>query len=121
VNFGGYESPERSQVFDINDFDETVLQIKEAEASVLEPFVGRSSCTNHGQRVVQGQRLMQSASAIFLGWTRDQFDGVEHHYYVRQLWDRKLSPNLSNASPQLLAAYGEICGWTLARAHAAMS
>jgi hypothetical protein len=61
---------------------------------------------------------MQSASDIFLGWSRDRFDGVEHHYYVRQLWDGKMSPNLSSASPQLLSVYGKICGWTLARAHA---
>jgi uncharacterized protein (DUF2252 family) len=98
--------------------DPLFLQIKEAEASVLEPFVGRSGFTDHGQRVVEGQRLMQSASDIFLGWSRDRFDGVEHHYYVRQLWDGKMSPNLSIASPQFLAVYGEICGWTLARAHA---
>src|SRR5262249_2242567 len=66
-----------------------------------------------------GQRLMQSASDIFLGWTRDRGpDGVERDYYVRQLWDGKLSPNLSNASPRLLGVYGEMCGWTLARAHA---
>jgi uncharacterized protein (DUF2252 family) len=98
--------------------DPLFLQIKEAEASVLEPFVGRSGFTDHGQRVVEGQRLMQSASDIFLGWSRDRFDGVEHHYYVRQLWDGKMSPNLSSASPQLLSVYGKICGWTLARAHA---
>jgi uncharacterized protein (DUF2252 family) len=99
--------------------DPLFLQIKEAEASVLEPFVGRSGYKDHGQRVVEGQRLMQSASDIFLGWSRDAgLDAIERHYYIRQLWDGKLSPNLSTATPQLLSVYGKICGWTLARAHA---
>ena len=99
--------------------DPLFLQLKEAEASVLEPFIGSSGYKDHGQRVVEGQRLMQSASDIFLGWSRDaDLDGIERHYYVRQLWDGKLSPNLSNATPQSLSVYGKICGWTLARAHA---
>ena len=102
-----------------DDNDPLFLQIKEAETSVLEPFVGPSGYADHGQRVVEGQRLMQSASDIFLGWTRAAgIDDVERHYYVRQLWDGKLSPNLAGATPQLLGVYGEICGWTLARAHA---
>jgi uncharacterized protein (DUF2252 family) len=102
-----------------DDNDPLFLQIKEAEASVLEPFVGPSEYPEHGQRVVEGQRLMQAASDIFLGWTRNEgFDGVERHYYVRQLWDGKLAPDLTRAKPGLLSVYGQMCGWTLARAHA---
>jgi hypothetical protein len=99
--------------------DPLFLQIKEAEASVLEAHVGACIYRDHGQRVVEGQRLMQSASDIFLGWMKDQdADGTEHHYYVRQLWDGKLSANVSGWRPEFLAVYGQMCGWTLARAHA---
>ena len=99
--------------------DPLLLQIKEAEASVLEPYAGKSGYAQHGQRVVEGQRLMQAASDIFLGWdqTRD-LEGVERHFYVRQLWDGKVSPDLATMPPSLLPIYGEMCGWTLARAHA---
>jgi uncharacterized protein (DUF2252 family) len=103
-----------------NEADTLILQIKEAEASVLERFLGRSAYNNHGQRVVEGQRLMQAASDIFLGWQRvaQGVDGRPHDYYVRQLWDWKLSPNIDVLLPDALAAYAQMCGWTLARSHA---
>jgi uncharacterized protein (DUF2252 family) len=104
-----------------SDVDDTlILQVKEAEPSVLERFVGKSSFNNHGQRVVEGQRLMQAASDVFLGWHRTSQgeDGLPHDYYVRQLWDWKLSANIDSMGPELLASYAEMCGWTLARAHA---
>ena len=103
------------------DNDDTlILQAKEAEASVLERFVGKSAFDNHGQRVVEGQRLMQAASDIFLGWHRVTrgADGRPHDYYFRQLWDWKLSAAVETMSPELLGAYAQLCGWTLARAHA---
>ena len=93
--------------------------MKEAEASVLEPFLKKSGYTNHGQRVVEGQRLMQATSDIFLGWQRvDGVDGRTHDYYMRQLWDWKASADIETMTPELLSFYGQICGWTLARAHA---
>ncbi len=99
--------------------DPLFLQAKEAEASVLEAFVGKSKFDNHGRRVVEGQRLMQSASDIFLGWVRAEgIDGRTRDFYVRQLWDAKGSANIEAMSPSTLAIYAEICGWTLARAHA---
>lgn len=99
--------------------DPLFLQAKEAEASVLEPFLGKSRFTNHGQRVVEGQRLMQAASDIMLGWTRARgVDGVERDFYVRQLWDEKATALVETMSPRTMRLYGEICGWTLARAHA---
>jgi uncharacterized protein (DUF2252 family) len=99
--------------------DPLFLQIKEAEASVLEPFLVKSSYTNHGQRVVEGQRLMQAATDIFLGWARVTGpDGVKRDFYMRQLWDWKASADIGAMSPELLTTYGQICGWTLARAHA---
>jgi uncharacterized protein (DUF2252 family) len=99
--------------------DPLFLQIKEAEASVLEPFLVKSSYTNHGQRVVEGQRLMQAATDIFLGWARvTRPDGVKRDFYMRQLWDWKASADIGAMSPELLTTYGQICGWTLARAHA---
>lgn len=91
------------------------LQIKEAFASVLEPFAGKSQFGNHGQRVVIGQRLMQSASDIFLGWTQGD-EG--RHFYVRQLRDAKVKPILEMMEADDLAAYARACGWALARAHA---
>jgi uncharacterized protein (DUF2252 family) len=103
------------------DLDDTlILQVKEAEASVLEQFLSRSTFGNQGQRVAEGQRLMQAASDVFLGWQRvvQGYDGRSHDYYVRQLWDWKLSANIDTMTPQLLASYAEMCGWTLARAHA---
>jgi uncharacterized protein (DUF2252 family) len=99
--------------------DPLFLQAKEAEASVLEEFVGKSRFGNHGERVVEGQRLMQSASDIFLGWVRAPgADGKDRDYYVRQLWDSKASADIEAMSASTLAIYAQICGWTLARAHA---
>jgi uncharacterized protein (DUF2252 family) len=99
--------------------DPLILQAKEAQASVLEPHLGTSAFANHGERVVVGQRLMQSASDIFLGWIRHEgIDGVARDFYVRQLWDWKGSIDLQTLIPSGLRLYGEICGWTLARAHA---
>ena len=102
------------------DQDPLFLQVKEADASVLEPFVGKSRFSNHGRRVVEGQRLMQAASDIMLGWlhTDAGVDGKPHDFYVRQLWDWKFSPRLEAGSAQLLRPYGQLCAWTLARAHA---
>ncbi len=99
--------------------DPLFLQIKEAEAAVGEPFLGPSEYPHHGQRVVEGQRLMQGASDIFLGW--DSFrgeDGITRHFYLRQLWDWKFSVDVDTMAPETLGIYAEICGWTLARAHA---
>jgi uncharacterized protein (DUF2252 family) len=103
-----------------DDADPLFLQVKEAEASVLEAHLGRSKFRNHGQRVVEGQRLMQSASDIFLGWIRATrtLDGVTRDFYVRQLWDWKISVDLDAVQPRGLLLYAETCGWTLARAHA---
>jgi len=99
--------------------DPLFLQIKEAEAAAGEPFLGASEYLHHGQRVVEGQRLMQGASDIFLGW--DSFrgeDGVTRTFYLRQLWDWKFSVDVDTMTPEALGIYAEICGWTLARAHA---
>ncbi len=104
-----------------DDTDDTlILQIKEAEASVLERFCGKSVFRNHGQRVVEGQRFMQAASDIFLGWHRvpTGIDGKPHDYYFRQLWDWKLSADVDNMPPESLLVYAKMCGWALARAHA---
>jgi uncharacterized protein (DUF2252 family) len=100
--------------------DPLFLQIKEADASVLEPLLGRSRFANHGRRVVEGQRLMQAASDIFLGWVRTEgtLDGELRDFYVRQLWDWKSSVDIETILPHGLAAYAVACGWTLARAHA---
>jgi uncharacterized protein (DUF2252 family) len=100
--------------------DTLILQVKEAEPSVLERFAGKSVFANCGQRVVEGQRLMQAASDVFLGWQRvdEGYDGRRHDYYVRQLWDWKLSANVDIMAPEVLGAYARMCGWTLARAHA---
>ena len=102
-----------------DDSDPLFLQAKEAQTSVLEPFLGKSRYRNHGQRVVEGQRLMQSASDIMLGWLRsDGVDGVSRDFYVRQLWDGKGSAVIEAMTPSALTAYAGLCGWTLARAHA---
>jgi uncharacterized protein (DUF2252 family) len=100
--------------------DPLFLQVKEAEASVLEEFVGRSEFSNHGERVVVGQRLMQGATDILLGWFHidSGFDGAARDFYVRQLKDWKGSAEIEQMGPQGMAMYGELCGWTLARAHA---
>jgi uncharacterized protein (DUF2252 family) len=99
--------------------DPLVLQAKEAQASVLEPYQGVSEFENHGERVVQGQRISHAASDIFLSWTRSLgLDGQEHDFYVRQLWDWKASIDLSTISESGLHAYTRACGWSLARSHA---
>jgi uncharacterized protein (DUF2252 family) len=99
--------------------DPLFLQIKEAEASVLEAHAGRSGFANHGQRVVEGQRLLQAASDVLLGWVRTPgLDGVERDFYVRQLWDGKFSADIDNMSASALDIYARLCGWTLARGHA---
>ncbi|MET0167347.1 MAG: DUF2252 domain-containing protein [Vicinamibacterales bacterium] len=95
--------------------DPLFLQVKEARASVLEAYAGKSIYPNHGQRVVNGYRLMQSASDIFLGWTEGK---LGRHFYVRQLKDMKLAPLVDVFSPVMMTQYAEICGWALARAHA---
>ncbi len=99
--------------------DPLFLQIKESEQSVLEPYLGRSGFSNHGQRVVAGQRLMQAVGDIFLGWHRmTGIDGHRRDFYVRQLWDWKTSVDIDMILPRGLVTYGQACGWTLARAHA---
>jgi uncharacterized protein (DUF2252 family) len=100
--------------------DPLFLQVKEAERSVFEDFAGGSKYANHGQRVVAGQRLMQAASDIFLGWQRSEVDpdGRPHDFYVRQLRDGKFSADIETMTAAGMRAYGELCGWTLARAHA---
>ena len=102
-----------------DDQDPLFLQIKEAQESVLEPHVGPSRFDHHGERVVQGQRLTQAASDVFLGWvTATGIDGEDRDFYVRQLWDWKGSAPVDVMSPRGMAAYGQVCGATLARAHA---
>ena len=104
-----------------DDADPLFLQVKEAQRSVLEPFARRSAVRNEGQRVVRGQRLMQAAGDVFLGWLRveeDLRDGRRRDYYVRQLWDAKASVAIELLSASEMGTYAEICGWTLARAHA---
>ncbi len=99
--------------------DPLFMQAKEAEASVLEPYVGESEFKNHGERVVEGQWLMQASSDILLGWLPALgFDDGKRDFYVRQLWDGKRSVDVDTLPPEGLAIYGRVCGWTLARAHA---
>ncbi len=99
--------------------DPLFLQAKEAGASVLEPYLGKSAYSNHGQRVVEGQRLIQSGSDILLGWIREEdADGVTRDFYVRQLWDAKGSASVETMTLPNLTDYGRLCGWTLAKAHA---
>ena len=101
--------------------DPLFLQLKEAEASVLEEFLGPSEFENHGQRVVTGQRLMQAASDIFLGWVHvdsSPVDARPRDFYGRQLKDWKGSAEIDQMDPERMAIYGKLCGWTLARAHA---
>jgi uncharacterized protein (DUF2252 family) len=95
--------------------DALLLQAKEARASVLEPYAEVSKFDHHGQRIVVGQRLTQSASDMFLGWVTGE-DGT--HYYIRQLRDMKFSVSIDVMNAQQLARYAGICGWVLARAHA---
>ena len=101
------------------DDDPLLLQAKEAEASVLEAHVGASRLRNHGHRVVEGQRLMQAAGDIFLGWcAAEGVDGRQRDFYVRQLWDWKRSADVDSISARAFEVYAQMCGWTLARAHA---
>ncbi|HET7902436.1 MAG TPA: DUF2252 family protein, partial [Candidatus Nanopelagicales bacterium] len=101
-----------------DDADPLILQFKEANASVLEPYLGRSEY-EPGRRVVAGQRLMQATSDIFLGWYRGRgLDGADHDFYVRQLRDGKGSIDLSMLAPVGMRLYAAVCAWTLARAHA---
>ncbi len=103
----------------VDDNDPLFLQAKEAESSVLEPYAGSSRFKNHGRRVVEGQRLMQAASDIFLGWCPAVgFDGRDRDFYVRQLWDWKGSADVEALTPEAMSVYAQMCGWTLARTHA---
>jgi uncharacterized protein (DUF2252 family) len=105
--FAGRDDPEADLI---------VLQAKEAGPSVLEPYVGDSVLGHHGKRVVVGQRLIQAASDVFLGWT----EGPEtaRNYYVRQLWDYKGQGDRMTMDRDNLGHYGELCAWILARSHA---
>jgi uncharacterized protein (DUF2252 family) len=102
-----------------DDADPLFLQAKEAQASVLAPFVGKSRFANQGQRVVEGQRLMQAASDIFLGWERAEgLSGEQRDFYVRQLRDWKGSWPPEAMNPRAMGVYGQVCARALARAHA---
>jgi len=100
--------------------DPLFLQVKEAQESVLSRYVGTSRFANQGQRVVAGQRLMQASSDIFLGWQRNEagLDSRSRDFYVRQLRDWKFSMDIETMVPRGMRLYGQMCGWTLARAHA---
>ncbi|HEX5990443.1 MAG TPA: DUF2252 domain-containing protein [Solirubrobacterales bacterium] len=99
--------------------DPLFLQAKEAQRSVLEPYVGASAYDHPGRRVVEGQRLMQAASDVFLGWvSADGVDGVRRDFYVRQLWDGKGSADVERMTAPELSVYASLCGEALARAHA---
>src|SRR5262249_29720153 len=95
--------------------DPLFLQIKEARASVLEPYAGKSIYSNHGQRVVNGYRMMQSASDLFLGWT---VGPAGRQFYIRQLNDVKIKVLVELFTPSVMMQYADLCGWTLAMAHA---
>ena len=107
-------------LFGRDEQDPLILQVKEAEASVLEEHLRKSRFKNHGERVVTGQRLMQAVSDIFLGWVHVTagIDGVERDFYGRQLKDWKGSAEIDRMAPEGMSVYGRLCGWTLARAHA---
>jgi uncharacterized protein (DUF2252 family) len=98
-----------------DDKDPLFLQVKEARASVLEAYAGKSVFANHGERCVNGHRMMQSASDVFLGWCTSK---TGRHFYIRQLRDVKLKPKVEVFNSSLMIQFGEFCGWTLARAHA---
>jgi len=104
-------------LFLAEDNDPLLLQIKEARPSVLEPYAGKSEFSHAGERVVVGQRLMQSASDMMLGWATGT-GKYKRQFYIRQLRDMKFAVDISIMKPQQLSQYAEICGWTLARAHA---
>ncbi len=99
--------------------DPLILQAKEAGKSVLEPYTEPTAYSTQGRRVVEGQRLMQAASDVLLGWQRTTgFDGKERDFYLRQLWDGKGSAEIETMDAKRLRTYSGLCGWTLARAHA---
>ncbi|MBR8836114.1 MAG: DUF2252 domain-containing protein [Stigonema ocellatum SAG 48.90 = DSM 106950] len=98
-----------------DDNEPLFLQMKEARASVLEPYAGKSIYQNHGQRIIAGQRIMQAASDIFLGWTHSEGG---HDFYVRQLRDMKIGVDIEELSSSEFIHYSALCGWALARAHA---
>ncbi len=99
--------------------DPLLLQVKEAEAAVGEAFLGKSEYPQHGQRVVEGQVLMQGASDILLGWDQiESPDGNKRDFYLRQLWDGKGSADIDTLPVDGMEIYAQMCGWTLARAHA---
>ncbi len=102
-------------LFTANENDAIILQFKEGNRSVLEKYAGDSVYENHGERIANGQRLMQTVSDIFLGWTKTQ-DGTE--FYVRQLRDMKASANADHFTPRLLLDYASLCAWALAKSHA---
>ena len=102
-----------------DEADPLFLQVKEAGSSVLEPFTAASRFRNHGHRVVAGQRLMQAAGDILLGWLSvEGLDGKQRDFYVRQLWDGKGSADIEAMTPETMSDYAALCGWSLARAHA---
>jgi len=102
-----------------DDEDPLFLQFKEAQPSVLEKFLARSAYDNHGRRVVEGQRLTQAASDVMLGWIRAaDLEGIDRDFYVRQLWDAKGSALVELMEPNIMELYAQMCGRTLAKAHA---
>ncbi len=101
-------------LFESDDDSVLFLQYKEAQPSVLSPYLGASTFGNHGRRVVEGQLLIQAVSDIFLGWQRTG----KTDYYVRQLRDWKFSQPIESLNPMGMTIYGLLCAWTLARAHA---
>lgn len=98
-----------------SEHDPLFLQFKHARPSVLEAYAGKSQHSNHGQRIVHGCRMMQSASDLFLGWTEG---GEGRHFYIRQLKDMKVKPMVEIFTPGVMLEYANLCGWTLAHAHA---
>ncbi len=106
-------------LFGHDESDPLFLQIKEAGPSVLEPFAGASRFAHHGERVVAGQRLTQAAGDVLLGWlSAEGLDGKKRDFYVRQLWDGKGSADIDAMDAPTMTTYAQLCGWTLARAHA---
>ncbi len=102
-----------------DESDPLFLQAKQAEASVLEPFLRKSAFSHHGQRVVEGQQLTQAASDIMLGWLRTtDVENVDRDFYVRQLWDSKGTAAIETMNPKMMATYANVCGWALAKSHA---
>jgi uncharacterized protein (DUF2252 family) len=105
-------------LFGRDERDPFFLQVKQANASVIDTATSAQSATPAGERVVQGQRLMQATPDVFLGWHSVKKGASTRHYYVRQLYDNKAAIAISRLDESLLVTYGRICAWTLARAHA---